>query len=138
MKPTLKQRTVVLIAVLATLTLTAAQCQFSTANVTQAYMSEDPDGNTPTTTYTQDAVFYAIVDLANAPDDTVVKASWYAVNAQDTDPNFFIDEASITSNDGRLTFNLQNQAGRLWPTGSYRVDIYLNDKLDRSLEFSVQ
>jgi hypothetical protein len=29
-------------------------------------------------------------------------------------------------------------AGMLWSAGSYRVDLYLNDKLDRSLDFSVQ
>jgi hypothetical protein len=132
------KRTLLIIAVLVFLTLTAAQCSVSTANISQAFMAEDPDGNTVTTIYQADAVFYAIVDLANAPEDTVIKASWYAVQAADTEPNFFIDEASITSSDGRLTFNLQNQAGMLWPSGTYRVDLYLNDKLDRSLEFSVQ
>ena len=132
------KRTLLLIAVLAMLTLTAAECSFSTANIAQAYMAEDPDGNTPTTVYQGDSIFYAIVDLANAPDETVVKASWYAVNAEGIDPNFFIDEAVITTGDGRLTFNLQNQAGMLWPAGSYRVELYLNDKLDRSLEFTVQ
>jgi hypothetical protein len=131
------KRTLLIIAVLAFLTLTAAQCSFSTANIAQAFMSEDPDGNTVTTVYQADAVFYAIVDLANAPEETVVKASWYAVQAADTEPNLFIDEASITTSDGRLTFNLANQAGMLWPSGSYRVDLYLNDKLDRSLDFSV-
>jgi hypothetical protein len=138
MKRTFKQRTVVLIAVLAFLTLTAAECSFSTANISDAYMSTNHDGTDRVTTYPQDAVFYAIVDLANAPDDTTVKAQWYAVNAADTEPNFFIDEASVTGSDGRWTFNLANEAGFLWPTGTYRVDLYLNDKLDRSLDFSVQ
>ena len=132
------KRTLLLIAVLAMLTLTAAECSFSTANIANAYMAADPDGNNPTTVYQGDSIFYAIVDLANAPDETVVKASWYAVNAEGIDPNFFIDEAVITTGDGRLTFNLQNQAGMLWPAGSYRVELYLNDKLDRSLEFTVQ
>ncbi len=134
----MNKRVFLIIAVLVALTLTAAQCSVSTANISNAFMAADPDGNTPTTTYQADAVFYAIVDLANAPDDTVLKASWYAVNAENTDPNFFIDEATITTSDGRLTFNLANQAGMLWPAGSYRVDLYLNDKLDRSLDFTVQ
>jgi hypothetical protein len=132
------KRTLLLIAVLAFLTLTAAECSFSTANIAQAFMSADPDGSTPTTVYTSDAVFYAIADLANAPEDTTVKAQWFAVNAADTESNFFIAEASIQSSDDRITFDLTNEAGMLWPSGSYRVDLYLNDKLDRSLEFRVQ
>ncbi len=134
----MNKRAFFIIAVLAALTMTAAQCSVSTANISNAFMAADPDGNTPTTTYQADAVFYAIVDLANAPDDTVVKASWYAVNAENTAPNFFIDEATITGSDGVYTFNLANQAGMLWPAGSYRVDLTLNDKLDRSLDFTVQ
>lgn len=132
------KRTLLLIAVLAMLTLTAAECSVSTANISNAFMSADPDGNSPTTVFQGDSIFYAVVDLANAPDDTTLKAMWYAVNAQGVEANFFIDEASITTSDGRLNFNLQNQAGMLWPSGTYRVDLYLNDKLDRSLDFSVQ
>ncbi len=132
------KRTLLLIAVVAMLTLTAAECSVSTANISNAFMAADPDGNSPTTIYQGDAIFYAIVSLANAPDDTTVKASWYAVNAAGTEPNFLIDEATVTGSDGVYTFNLQNQAGFIWPVGSYRVDLYLNDKLDRSLDFTVQ
>ena len=132
------KRTFLIIAVLAMLTLTAAECSFSTANIAQAYMAEDPDGATPTTTYAQDAVFFAIVDLANAPDTTELRAEWFAVNAEGTEPNFFIADATITSSDDRITFDLTNEAGFIWPLGSYRVDLTLNDKLDRSLEFTVQ
>ena len=41
------KRTLLLIAVLAMLTLTAAECSFSTANIANAYMAADPDGNSP-------------------------------------------------------------------------------------------
>ena len=136
----MNKRIFLLIAVFAALALLASACEFSvsTANIANAYMAADPDGNTPTTTYAPDAIFYAIVDLANAPDDTQLRAEWVAVNAEGTEPNFFITEASIQSGDDRITFDLTNEAGFLWPNGSYRVDLYLNDELDRSLEFSVQ
>ena len=121
------------------LIVTMAACSFSvsTAKIQDAYMARDVSG-TPekTTTFSQDEPFYAIVDLANAPDDTTVKASWYAVDAEGVEPNFFIDEAVITSGSNQLTFDLSSD--NLWPTGSYKVEITLNDKLDRTLEFSVQ
>jgi len=132
------KRPLLLIAVLAMLTLTAAECSFSTANIADAYLSTNQDGTDRVTSYSQESVFYAIVVLANAPDDSSLKASWYVVEAVDTEPNLLISEVSTTGSDGQYYFTLTNEAGFIWPIGSYRVDLYLNDKLDRSLEFSIQ
>ena len=113
-------------------------CGFSasTARITDAYLSTDPDGNEATEVYFPEEPFYLIVDLANAPDDTTVRASWTAVDVDGVDPDTLIDEAELESGDGRLTFDLTNDD--LWPAGNYKVDIYLNDNLERTLEFSVQ
>lgn len=126
--------------VIGVLALLAVACGFnvSTANFDNAFMSVDPDGNQPTTVYGQEDVFYAIVDLANAPEDTVVRAVWFAVDAEGEEPNTQIDDVSVTGSDARLTFDLTNATGMIWPTGSYRVDLYLNDKLETTLNFSVQ
>jgi hypothetical protein len=125
---------------LSVLALLALACGFnvSTANFSNAFMSADPDGNQPTTVYGQEDVFYAIVDLANAPEDTVVRAVWFAVNVEGEAPDTQIDDVSVTSDDARLTFDLTNATGMIWPTGTYRVDLYLNDKLTDTLSFSVQ
>jgi hypothetical protein len=98
-------------------------------------MSADPDGAQTTTVYDQDDIFYAIVELANAPDATTVTAVWIAVDIEGTDPNTTLDEVVATSGDTVLTFDLTNNL--LWPLGQYRVDIYLNDELNTSLEFEV-
>jgi hypothetical protein len=125
---------------LAVLALLVSACEFSvsTANFADAFMAADSDGAQRTTSYTQDAVFYAIVDLANAPDDTEVKATWIAVNAEGVEPEFVIDEVTLTSSDARLTFDLTNAPDTLWPLGDYRVDLYLNGELETSLAFQVQ
>jgi hypothetical protein len=39
-------------------------------------MATDEDGSNRTTVFSQEAVFYAMVDLKNAPDDTKLKAVW--------------------------------------------------------------
>lgn len=125
----------ILIAV-AVLMLTTLACggSFSTAKITDAYMS---NGSDKTTTFDQDETFYAIVELQNAPEDTTLKAVWIAVDVPDVEPDFVIDEASITANeDDTFTFDLSNDS--LWPTGDFKVDIYMNDKLERTLEFRVR
>jgi len=52
------------------------------------------------------------------------------------EPDFFIDETELTSGSNTLTFQLSNDAP--WPAGQYKVDLYLNDELDRTLEFEVR
>lgn len=127
----------VVFAVLAIILATLA-CEFnaSTANISDAYMATDNEGANRTTVFAQDEVFYCIVDLANAPDDTTVKVVWYAVSVQDTDPNTLIDQFEATSGDGVLPFNLTSNG--LWSIGTYKVEIYLNGTLDRTLDFEVQ
>lgn len=121
---------------LAVLLLTLA-CNFSvsTANIKDAYLARN-QGAERTTVFKPDEVFYAIVQLANAPDDTHTKAIWYAVSVEGLEANQKLDEAELTQGSGELTFSLTSSGP--WPAGSYKVEIYLNDKLDRTLEFQVE
>jgi hypothetical protein len=64
-----------------------------------------------------------------------VRAVWTAVNVEGVDPEFVIDETTLTSGDGTLHFQLSNDF--LWPAGTYKVDLYLNDTLDQTLTFNV-
>jgi len=120
------------------LVLSALACEFSasTANIADAWMSTDEDGAERVTAFAQDAAFYAQVDLQNAPDDTTLKAVWTAVEAQDTEPNFVINETEFVTGSGQVHFTLSND--NLWPTGKYKVDIYMSDQLTKTLEFEVR
>lgn len=127
--------------VFAVLVLIVAQlaCNFSasTANIENAWMDASAEGNSPTTTYSQEAIFYALVDLKNAPDDTKVKAVWTVVDAEETEKNLELAEYEVTSGDALIPFQLENEEF-LWPVGQYKVDIYLNDTLDKTLTFEVR
>ena len=125
---------------LATILLTVMACEFSvsTANFADAFMAADADGSQRTSAFGPSDIFYAIVDLANAPDDTEVKAVWFGMELEGAEAETQITETSLTTGDGRLVFNLENEAGFIWPNGTYRVDLYLNGELETSLEFTVQ
>jgi hypothetical protein len=128
-----------MLVIVMVLVIAAIACEgsVSTANIKDAYLATDVDGANRTTVFSQDAVFYVFVDLANAPDDTTLKAVWIAVNVQDTDPNLQINETEFTSGDALVHFQLEN-TDYLWPIGQYKVDIYLNGTLDQTLTFEVQ
>lgn len=132
---TLKARLSLALLVLALASL-ACGGSFSTANISNAYTTANPDGGSPTTVFSQDQVFYLIVELANAPDDTNLKAVWTAVDIEGADPNTLIDEVVFTGGDPVVTFNLSNNGP--WPLGRYKVDLYMNDTLDRTIEFEVR
>jgi hypothetical protein len=113
-------------------------CSFSasTANIKDATMALDYDGNQPTTVFTGRDTFYCVAELANAPDDTKVKAAWTAVDVEGVAANTAVDEYELVTGSGTLHFELSNN--NLWPRGKYKVDLYLNDELDQTLEFEVQ
>ncbi|MFO7537940.1 MAG: trypsin-like peptidase domain-containing protein [Chloroflexota bacterium] len=112
------------------------EISFSTANIADARLTKDEAGTQATTTFNPEDPFYLIVNLANAPDSTTVKAEWTAVSVAGADPNTLLDDVTLTSGDGTLTFDLSSTAA--WPVGEYKVDLYLNDELDRTLDFRVR
>lgn len=137
----MKNRVVVLLAVLA-LVVSSLACAFGNTelSLSNLRMAFDQDGKNVTTTFAPTDVFYAVADLNNAPQGTVVEAKWTAVNAADTEPNLEfqtqtldITEESFT---GTIYFQLSNDEG--WPTGQYKVDLYLNGTLAQTAEFNVQ
>jgi hypothetical protein len=133
----IQKRTFLLLAT-AALILASLACSFSasTANIKDAFLSADPDGKQPTDVFTPEQTFYLIVDQANAPDDTVLKATWSAVEVEGVESGLVIDEVEITTGLPEVTFDLANN--NLWPTGSYQVELFLNGEMDRSLDFEVR
>ncbi|MEM7114089.1 MAG: trypsin-like peptidase domain-containing protein [Chloroflexota bacterium] len=118
--------------------LTGCEFSVSTANISSTALAKDNAGTQTTTIFDPGETFYAVVTLANAPDDTKVKAIWTAVNVGDVaEPNYVLAETELVSGSGNVVFDAVNNNGD-WPTGTYKVDLYLNDELDQTLDFRVQ
>lgn len=134
----MKLHKLAIVLVLFATVLPALACggSFSTANIGETWMATDIEGNNRTTIFSPEADFYAFVELQNAPEDTQLKAVWTAVNAADTEPNLVINETEFTSGDSLVYFQLFND--QLWPAGTYKVDIYLNGTLAKTMTFEVQ
>ncbi|MBN1681530.1 MAG: hypothetical protein JW966_14715 [Anaerolineae bacterium] len=113
----------------------ACNVEFTTANIKNVKMTSDSDGKNETDTYGPTDTFYCIVDLRSAPDDTMTKAVWIAVVVEGVEPGFQIGEYELESGSGTLTF--QVSPDELWPPGQYKVEIYLNGDLEKTVEFEV-
>jgi hypothetical protein len=126
-----------------------AACSASSANITSADMGTGFDGSTnkvtgATTTFsTTEPTFHCVVAVANVPDGTTVRVVWTAVDVVDANGNATKDRklnetTSTLTTDGAVDSKLSVPSTGVWPTGTYKTDIYLNDKLDRTLNFTVQ
>jgi len=103
--------------------------------IKQAGLYVDKSGTQPTDSYNWRDTFYLIVDLNDAPSDTIVQASWIAVdtNRLQSDTVVKIDPKEARN---RLVFEIDN-GGNFWPVGQYQVNLYLNKTLIMEIPFEV-
>lgn len=111
--------------------------------ITGVTMAKGVKGNemepeNPTDVFAAKDTFHAVTKIEDAPANTTFKATWYAIDVGDAaDPNTLIDSTEITSDGSRyLDFNLTPNSG--WPSGTYKVEIYVNGTLDQVVDFSVE
>jgi len=130
-----------LVLAVAALLLSACGFSFSTANIQDATLGKGYDNGDivdPATVFAaEDQEIQLAVQVANAPDDTSVKAVWSMVDVPGYEP-MVLYESPITLNSGENIAHFSLTNDQPWPAGSYKVDIYLNDKLDRTLEYQVE
>ena len=113
----------------------------SAGQVTNAKLAKDftyGDVVNPTSSfYPTDRAFHLVVDLSNPPEGTRVGADWYAVDAGSF-KNDKLDSETYTLKTGeeRVHVSLTNKEN--WPKGKYKVQVMLNGKLNRTLEFQVK
>lgn len=124
-----------------------AACSASTANIQSADLGTGYDSGAgkvtgATTTFAPtDTTIHLVVAVANAPEDTTVRSVWTAVDIPSQDlKDQKLGETTYATKDigSNVHFTLAGNNGQEWPAGSYKVDIYLNDKLDRTLTYTVQ
>jgi hypothetical protein len=115
-------------------------------------LAKDVKGNNfdpvdPTSTFPADqARIHLVVTVNNAPSDTKVKSVWIAVDVGNAAPaNHQIGEFEWTVQGSRNVYCNLTRYGQVWPwvkdgvwaVGKYKVDIYLDGKLNKTLEYTI-
>lgn len=113
------------------------------ASITEAVLATrvTPLTNTPidvTQTFpTAQGVIYAVVSLSNPPIGTQLKGVLTAVDTNGSSPpNTKVGEVDTASTEGTKNIAFHWTYPTL-PVGKYKVDVYLNGTLDRTLNFSL-
>jgi hypothetical protein len=112
--------------------------------VADAVLAKDfeSDAGTPvdvTTEYAPDQKnFHLVVTVNDTPKDTKFKTIWTAVDIGGTmPPNTKLEERElIVTGSGTFEFAIAPKTGQ-WAAGKYKVDLLVNNKIDRTLNFTV-
>ena len=101
--------------------------------VTLAHGSEPEtyDPVDPATEFLPTDTIHAVVAVKNAPEDTLFSARWLttSVDLEGRDDEVIDTTEITTGGSGNLDFTLAPDGE--FPTGSYRVEIYVNNTLDQ-------
>jgi poly(3-hydroxybutyrate) depolymerase len=131
---------ILLAAVAIVAAMLACNAVSTTPTVSNIRMTTDDSGKTSTSSYAPGAAFYVFADLSGLTKGQVVEAKWYAVSAQGVDPNSEINTSDYTyeTGIGFVYFQLTTNDGGDWPTGAYRVELYLDGTKVGEQGFTVQ
>jgi len=137
----MKNKLVVLFAVMALIASNIA-CSFGEPTLDNVRMAKDEDGNELSSVFSISDTIYVVSDMSNGAAGDVITSKWYAVNVENTDPNLMFDEADINIDedgfDGIVYFYYPPPVDDAWPTGTYKVEIYYNDVLIDTADFTVE
>jgi hypothetical protein len=137
----MRNKLIVLFAVMALIASSLA-CSFGDPALDNVRTAKDEDGNQLTSVFSTTDTVYVLSDLSNGVVGNVVSSKWYAVDVADTEPNLMFDEADINIDEdgfnGNVFFYYPPPVEGAWPTGLYKVEIYFNDVLVSTVEFTVQ
>ena len=84
-----------------------------------------------------DRTVYCIVELNDAQPGARVTSTWTLVDAGEL-KNRKIGELEYTTTASRKTFDFHLTNPQDWPSGDYKVEIYLNGQFARSVEYQIE
>ena len=103
------------------------------------YMATENTGSSSTTTYSANQDFYVFFSVSDIPSGTQFEAKWYALDSQggqNASVPFQTTDYTYQSGVSQVYFQLTNSGG--WPTGHYKVEVYMNGAKVGEQDFSVQ
>lgn len=121
-------------------TSTAEAPSGSGTAIKEVHMAKD-DGGSPGSqvdSFTPgDRTIHCVATLKEAKSGTQMKFSWWIVDADDT-KNQKIKEIDYTTRALENVVHGHLTVPQDWPTGKYKVQIYINGDLDKTISYSVQ
>ena len=94
-------------------------------------------GETTTTFEPGDRTIHCVAELSKAKGGTEVKFSWKVVDVQGT-KNEEIKTIDYTTKSFEKTIHGHLTLPKDWPKGEYRVEVYINGVLDKTIDYTIE
>lgn len=104
--------------------------------LSDVFMAYDQAGERQTEVFGTADPFYVLFTLENAPEDTKVSTRWLTLN-EESQPDDVLNVWDYTFGSGGYYVELTTDSGT-WLSGSYAVQLYLQDYLYQQVDFSVE
>ena len=109
--------------------------------VDRVFMAKDKGGQpgVETSTYeASDRTVHCIAELNKAKKGTEVKLVWKTIDVEGEprDKDFQTIRYTTKSFEDKIHGHLTRESD--WPKGTYRVEIYINDALDKTIDYTVE
>ncbi|MEJ7623878.1 MAG: hypothetical protein WKF34_07775 [Pyrinomonadaceae bacterium] len=130
-----------LIAIFLVLSGLAAHAQGEFPIVEEIYLAKDDGdgkaGEQVTEFRTSDVPIYCVV-LLDSHVTTIVKMNFVAVSVNGVRPETKVVTASYTTQAGQNRVNFTGRPEGKWTAGRYRVDLFVNGKIAKNMEFEIK
>jgi hypothetical protein len=98
--------------------------------------SGDPEEGSTEVFGPNDRTIHCVIKLKDSDSGTKIKFSWIIVEAEGA-KNEKIKEIEYTTKALENVVHAHLTLPRDWPKGKYKVDVYVNDKLDKTINYTV-
>jgi hypothetical protein len=112
----------------------------ASGKITEVYTARDENGAPGQRTETfgiGDRTIHSVARLKEPAPGTKIKFSWWVVKASGAE-NDNVRDVEYTTKDKEDVVHSHVTLPSDWPPGKYKVDVYVNDVLDKTVNFSVE
>ncbi|HVS20650.1 MAG TPA: hypothetical protein VHD88_02315 [Pyrinomonadaceae bacterium] len=112
----------------------------SNGPISEGHMAKDKNGEPGDQTNTfnpSDRTVHCVVTLKEPKEGTRMKFAWWIVDAQGT-KNEKMKEIEYTTGPGENLVHGHLTLPRDWPTGKYKCEVDVNDKLEKTIDYWVK
>lgn len=85
----------------------------------------------------EDRTIHCVAELKEAKPGSSIRFSWVIVEAQGAKDEK-LEESDYSTKPGEEVVHGQVTLPKDWPPGKYKVDVFVNGKLDKTIQFTVE
>jgi len=109
--------------------------------IDQINMAKDDNGEpgeSATSFAADDHTVHCVINLNKAKAGTKVKFTWIGVDVENTKKNAEITSVDYTTNSFENKVHAHLTRPKDWPKGTYKVEVYINGALDKTITYTVE